>query len=359
MTILYFHSIRRRFFLPSRLINHPHRSFEQAAIASSSPIMFKRNEIRRFYSGTFQDRHEDYRHGRDCARVMEILLATQKATEELERAYPKDRASGTGPGDVANDPIRSMEVTGKNGVMTGGGNTIITSGVPSTLTSSTSNDSTTKNITFTTTICTSNAPKKHIITDDRIAAKMKHASSVYGSKHPRPRDTKKTSKQPSSSSSRSSPTSSSSSSSSSLSPSSKALSKKDHRTKSKLKPKPNSTCIPSNKYASTKESTTRWEKPERQRLNQLYFEIGRPHRPPPRSSSTSHYHSRMGVTEDRSAEKLLKTYARRHRIVYEYRTEEEVMEKVRYMWKFNLFKEEGEEEYWRNLGGSADGGGDG
>lgn len=67
----------------------------------------------------------------------------------------------------------------------------------------------------------------------------------------------------------------------------------------------------------------------------------------------------MGVTEDRSAEKLLKTYARRHRIVYEYRTEEEVMEKVRYMWKFNLFKEEGEEEYWRSLGGSADGGGDG
>ena len=92
---------------------------------------------------------------------------------------------------------------------------------------------------------------------------------------------------------------------------------------------------PSNKTATTTIPTrtvsNRWEKEERKRLNDLYWEIGRPK--PTDDQSSINY--------------LLKLYARRHRVIYQERSEEEVVERVRHMILYNRFKEPEEEECWK------------
>lgn len=78
---------------------------------------------------------------------------------------------------------------------------------------------------------------------------------------------------------------------------------------------------------------SRWGKDERNRLNDLYWEIGRPKRKD--SESMNH---------------LLKLYARRHRVVYRERTEEEIMERVKHQFRYNLFQEPNEKLYWESIG---------
>ena len=73
----------------------------------------------------------------------------------------------------------------------------------------------------------------------------------------------------------------------------------------------------------------RWGQEERQKLNELYWELGRAPRP---SQIKSHY----------------ELYAQRHRVLYKNRPKEEVIERVKYMLKFNCFKEPGEDLYWKS-----------
>ena len=76
----------------------------------------------------------------------------------------------------------------------------------------------------------------------------------------------------------------------------------------------------------------KWSPEERHKLNELYWELGRPPRPG-RSALNDH----------------LEHYARRHKIRYGDRPGREVHDRVRHMLKYNQFKERGEEEYWDSL----------
>lgn len=72
----------------------------------------------------------------------------------------------------------------------------------------------------------------------------------------------------------------------------------------------------------------KWGDEERAKLNDLYWELGRPKR---RSGTEEHY----------------ELYAKRHLVLFKNRPAKEVVERVRRMLKFNMFKERGEEEFWR------------
>ncbi|GMH83485.1 hypothetical protein TrVE_jg1060 [Triparma verrucosa] len=72
----------------------------------------------------------------------------------------------------------------------------------------------------------------------------------------------------------------------------------------------------------------RWGAEEREKLNELYWELGRPTRP---GQKKEHYD----------------LYAQRHRVLYKNRPKSEIIERVQYMLKFNCFKEPGESKYWK------------
>jgi hypothetical protein len=75
-----------------------------------------------------------------------------------------------------------------------------------------------------------------------------------------------------------------------------------------------------------------WGSEERERLNKLYWELGRPKRA-----------GRDAVND------LLELYAGRHRIRFGDRSVDEVKERVKRMLATNGFKERGESEYWSKM----------
>ena len=88
---------------------------------------------------------------------------------------------------------------------------------------------------------------------------------------------------------------------------------------------------------------SRWSKAERQKLNDLYWELGRPRRPG-REAYADH----------------LDVYVKRHQVLFKNRPREEILPRVKGMLKFNGFKEVGEVEFWENMrlsSSSAAGGG--
>ncbi|GMH57089.1 hypothetical protein TrRE_jg900, partial [Triparma retinervis] len=71
----------------------------------------------------------------------------------------------------------------------------------------------------------------------------------------------------------------------------------------------------------------KWGEDERGKLNDLYWELGRPKR---RESVKEHY----------------ELYALRHRVLFKNRPKEEIIARVKHMLKFNMFKELGEADFW-------------
>ncbi len=71
----------------------------------------------------------------------------------------------------------------------------------------------------------------------------------------------------------------------------------------------------------------KWGGEERQKLNELYWELGRPKR-------------KVQVKDH------LRLYAKRHQVLYKNRPAKEIIERVTYMLKYNQFKEKGEANYW-------------
>jgi len=71
----------------------------------------------------------------------------------------------------------------------------------------------------------------------------------------------------------------------------------------------------------------RWFENERLKLNELYWELGRPRK--------------KIFTKDHLA-----LYAKRHQVLFSNRPAAEIRERVSYMLKFNQFKEKGEVHYW-------------
>jgi hypothetical protein len=71
----------------------------------------------------------------------------------------------------------------------------------------------------------------------------------------------------------------------------------------------------------------RWNELERTKLNELYWELGRPRK-------------KIFMKDH------LDLYAKRHQVLFSNRPADEIIERVRYMLKFNQFKEKGEVGFW-------------
>jgi len=87
-----------------------------------------------------------------------------------------------------------------------------------------------------------------------------------------------------------------------------------------------------NWYDHHDESASKWSEAERKRLNELYWELGKPKR------------SGQSTMDDH-----LSRYVHRHQILYKDRPAKEIKDRVRHMFQYNQFKEVGEEQYWVSL----------
>jgi len=81
----------------------------------------------------------------------------------------------------------------------------------------------------------------------------------------------------------------------------------------------------------------KWGPYEREKLNNLYWELDRPKRPGA-DALNDHLH----------------LYAKRHRVLFKNRPTEEIVDRVRYMLRFNIFKEKDEAQYWSEKKGERD-----